>query len=154
MKTAMLRLAAVAVLVGSHGCAREPDAGSTTPAADDPFSFAPSAPPYEGPPFRFDVTIEGPATQFRWTVSVPTGGWEVKFEGGKTDPRIDHAAVKVLLVRPGPDEMVTQALEDLSGEYRHGKMNAKTAELLVRIAPRGSEPEDDYRVAATWSASE
>jgi hypothetical protein len=156
MMTTIIRCTIVTLLIGCVGCSRtkEPQPAAAEPAPEL-FSFAPAAPPYDGPPIRFEVTIDGPATHFRWFVTVPTSGWEVKFEGGKTDPRIDHGAVKVLVVRPGPGEMVTQSPEEHDGHYRHGKMNAKTAELLVRVATRGMTGIDkEYRVAASWSAAD
>ncbi|NNF42529.1 MAG: hypothetical protein HKN62_05695 [Phycisphaerales bacterium] len=156
MMRRVLRFLIVAALAVGVGCrpAGEPDAAPANPAAPA-FSFAPDAPPYDGPPIRFEVTTEGPATQFRWSVTAPTGGWEVTFEGGRTYPPIAHGAVKVLIVRPGADEMVTQTQEQHDGQYRHGNLTAKTAELLVRVVTRGmTGDDDDYRVAASWSAPE
>jgi hypothetical protein len=129
------------VLVGCSG----PDDGGAAPVA-------PSMPPHDGPPFDFEVTPEDPGTRFRWTVTVPTGGWEVRFDGSQNDPRVGHFIIMLLLTRPGPDEMVTEALEKHEGEYRHGRQTAVTAELLVRTVTRGSTEEGELRSAATWSA--
>ena len=145
MGTTILRSIIAAALAVSLGCSGGGSDGDA-PGVDPP------APSYDGPPFSFDVAAEGGATEFRWAVTVPTGGWELRFDGARTKPPVGHAEIRVRLVRPGPDEMVTQALETLEGEYRHENLTATSAEFLVEVVTRGEDVGDGFRRAATWNA--
>jgi hypothetical protein len=131
--------------------------GSTGPAGesagdDGNGAVEPSAPPYDGPPVQFTVTTEGEATTFAWSVTAPTGGWQASFEGAQTNPSTNHAVIRVVLIRPGPDEIVTQALETIEGDYRHGRLVARSAELVIRTTTHAAKEEGEYRSAATWPA--
>ncbi|MHC4946911.1 MAG: hypothetical protein ACYTG1_01420 [Planctomycetota bacterium] len=138
------------MLVAAAGCnggGDEPEAAGGD--ADWAAALPPTA-PYEGPPA--ELTLEtGPGwTQFRWAVTVPTGGWSLTFKRSSYRTN-DHGTILVLLTRPGPDEMVTQAQERLEGDYRHGKIAFDRADLQVAIVTRGEHVEyPEFRRAATW----
>ena len=77
----------------------------------------------------------------------------MKFDGSTSNPRTGHATIKVLLTRPSPDQMVTQAQQTLKGDYRHGAVAFTSADLIVKLITRG-DPADatDYARAAVWTA--
>lgn len=140
------------------GCREEP--GDDRPSADAEADAARSrtglyadAPAYEGPPATFEVEVDGSSTSFAWTVQVPTGGWSLDFDGAVSRPDGSSAAIRVTLVPPPPGTMTTQALETLSGEYRHGAKAFDSAVLLIRRVPPGGVPDDaGWARAASWSA--
>ena len=110
---------------------------------------------YTGPAIAFRVTPEESATQFNWSVRVLSGGWEIKFDGALTNPCTGHATIKLLLIKPGPDEMVNQALATLTGQYRHGTQSFKTVDLIVKQITRGEAEENaEYKRAEIWKAED
>ena len=110
---------------------------------------------YYGPAIDFRVKPEESATQFNWSVRVLSGGWEIKFDGALTNPCTGHATIKLLLIKPGPDEMVNQALATLTGQYRHGAQSFKTVDLIVKQITRGEAEENaEYKRAEIWKAED
>ena len=153
----MIRLTlrcSIVCTVLTAGCGTEEPAPAPSGGASEAPVVEPSMPAYEGPPVRLEVTVLDPGTLFEWSVDVPTGGWEAKFDGAGSNPRTGEFTIRVNLVQPGPDEMVTQALATVEGHYRHGKQNARTVELLVRRTIRGTADEGEFRSAAIWSADD
>ena len=154
----MIRCFVFASIVTLIGCSPASDgdsAAATLPDVDDS-NAAPELPAmasYKGPPFHFEVQAEESTTQFRWSVTVPTGGWEMKFDGATTNPRSGHATIQVLLTRPGPGQIVTQAMQTLNGEYVNGAIAFTSADLVVKLITRGESADAaDYARAAVWEA--
>ena len=79
----------------------------------------------------------------------------MKFDGSTSNPRTGHATIEVQLTRPSPGQMVTQSLQTLNGDYRHGAVAFTSADLIVKLITRG-DPVDatDYARAAVWEAEE
>ncbi len=147
MTSTLIRTTIVLALITMTGCG---DGDDAAPAGTDA-AVAPSMPLWEGPSAEFTVTVDDPATNFEWAVTVPTGGWEIKFDGARVDPRAQHAVIRVILRAPDPDLDVTQALETLQGNYRHGNLTARTAELFIEQVVGDETADGDHRSAATWS---
>lgn len=158
MCRSITRLFVILSFVAMSGCSSANDDESTGRSALDESRAAielPAMASYRGPPFRFDVQTEGSATQFRWSVTAPTGGWKMKFDGAVTSPRTGHATIRVLLTRPDPSDMVTQALVTHDGDYRHGAIAFESADLLVKLVTRGESADGiEYARAAIWQAGE
>jgi hypothetical protein len=51
------------------------------------------------------------------------------------------ARVFVVLEAPGPDELVTQAVETLKGSHELTNVRVRDVELLCKVYPRGTELE-------------
>jgi len=98
---------------------------------------------YTGPPVLLSVSDIDDGTQIEWSFEVPTGGWGATFaratSAGATG---DWINVYVDLIEPGPNEIVTQAIETISDSYTH-PIESPTVRLFVRQAKHGAEPTDD-----------
>ncbi len=52
-----------------------------------------------------------------------------------------------------PDQMVTQALQTLAGDYRNGAVAFTSAELIVKLITRDDRADaTDYARAEVWEA--
>jgi PrcB C-terminal len=103
---------------------------------------------YEGPGVSIEVRpLEGTA-EATVTVTFPTGGWELRSDGTRVT---DGAVVAHLtFIGPGPDEMVTQALEQKVWSWQSKDPFAR-ALVWVNIVRRGQSPrEPDYRLAGRF----
>lgn len=165
--TRMLPLTILCCLIAvSFGCADTPeDADAETaqwspvledsvPAAEEDHMTADDDaddPPieYDGPKFDFAIEVmESMPEQYAlaWIVTANTGGWTL------TTDDVEHtgtsAQVYVTLVRPGPDEIVTQALVTHRGRHDAGTAEIARAELHVRLITRGVGNDVPYKLAA------
>lgn len=141
-------------LPACNGSASSADDGSDEPARspNDWIGDLAPMPRYEGPPVRFEGERGKSSTMFSWQMTAPTGGWSLDLVA--VEPSKRHAKIKLRLTRPGPDAIVTQALQTLAGEHREGQQAFDTAELLVEVVESGAEPRDEYRRAAIWAPIE
>lgn len=115
----------------------------------------PEMPAYIGPVIDFRVSSEESATQFNWSVDFPYSGWKLEFAGAQTNPRTEHATIKLLITIPGQQEVVKNMVVTRTGEYRHGAQSFKTADLIVRLITRGESVEDaEYARAEVWKAED
>ncbi len=110
-----------------------------------------SSMPYDGPEVSIDVRPIDGDVQATVSVTFPTGGWELRSDDTKV---MGGAGVAYLtFVGPGPDELVTQALEQKEWRWRSKEPFAR-AEVWVNIVRRGESPrEPDYRLAARFPRS-
>jgi hypothetical protein len=97
--------------------------------------------PYTGP----GVSINSFAAQHEIIVTTPTGGWDVGVDQARVAG--EHRQVFITAVRPGRDQMVTQALQ--RHELNSTVDSRLPIDLFVRIVDRGADPADfPYRLAA------
>lgn len=107
-------------------------------------------PTWTGPAFRAAIEVmesQPPQYAVRYETTVPTGGWtmvtdDITLAGGVV-------TLKITLVKPGRDEIVTQALETLRDRYLPGRADVRAVTILARLHERGATPPDDYAPAFT-----
>ena len=88
------------------------------------------------------------AAQATVGVTFPTGGWELQSDGSRVADGV--GVIHLTLVGPGPDEAVTQAVEQKEWTWRSENRFAR-AEVWVNIVRRGqARREPDYRLAARF----
>jgi hypothetical protein len=81
-------------------------------------------------------------------VTFPTGGWDLRSDGSRVTDGVGVA--HLTFVGPGPNEMVTQAVEQKEWTWRSKEPFAR-AEVRVNIVRRGQAlGEPDYRLAARF----
>jgi hypothetical protein len=151
------RLAVTVLAAGMMSC-RSPAPPPATPAAGGPsaarsVSGAQAAPsvlssPYEGPDVAIVVCPIAGTSQATVSVTFPTGGWELRSDGSRVTSGV--AVAHLTFVGPGPNEMVTQAVEQKEWTWRSKEPFAR-AEVWVNIIRRGHAlREPDYRLAASF----
>ena len=143
-----LQLAIVLVL-GVFGCEAPtppsgppiPEVNASEPAASTPIANPPPRPAYQP---EYTLTIEpnasGAGSVVKWTAFVNSGGWTMATDKVLVEDSMGAtvARVYIILEEPGPDEMVTQALETLRGEHATEQVVTK-AELSVKRNTRGAD---------------
>lgn len=122
----------------------------TTPpqVAPAPASEPAASAAYEGPAVSIGSRrVDGP-TEMTVGVTFPTGGWELRSDETKV---VDGVGVAYLTFEgPGPNEMVTQALDEKQWPWRSTEPLSR-AEVWVNVVRRGDSPrEPDYRLAARF----
>jgi len=108
------------------GCRTEPRASQ-----GDPPQLVDSSRPYTGPTINHEIAAE----RHVFVASVPSGGWEVKLDREELIGR--EGRVFLTLVRPGRDEMVTQAFVDHRVET--DLPSDRTVSLYARVQQRGRD---------------
>jgi hypothetical protein len=151
------RLAVTILAAGTMSC-RSPAPPPTTPAPEAPpttrsvsgAQAAPSLPAsqYEGPGVAIEVRPIAGMSQVTVSVTFPTGGWELRSDGSRVTDGVGVA--HLTFVGPGPNEMVTQAVEQKEWTWRSQEPFARM-EVWVNIVRRGQAlREPDYRLAARF----
>jgi hypothetical protein len=151
------RLAVTILAAGMMSC-RSPAPPPATPApraspAARSVSVAQAAPslsssPYEGP--GVTIGVRPIAGMLEATVSVifPTGGWELRSDGSRVTDGL--GVIHLTFVGPGPNEMVSQAVEQKEWTWRSTQPFSR-AEVWVYMVRRGQAlREPDYRLAARF----
>jgi hypothetical protein len=151
------RLAITIWAAGMMSC-RSPAPPPATPAPGAPpaarsVSGAQTAPslsssPYEGPGVAIEVRQIAGTSQAIVIVTFPTGGWDLRSDGSRVTDGVGVA--HLTFVGPGPNEMVTQAVEQKEWTWRSKEPFAR-AEVWANIVRRGQAlGEPDYRLAARF----
>jgi hypothetical protein len=137
-------LSVLVLLMAAVSCDDEP---SSRPAATGPAKpAAPAAaerPAAPDPEYALAVSKSDPkACKVTWSAKVNTGGWKMTTEQVLVEESMRKvtARVYVILEEPGPDEMVTQAEETLTGTHDAGTTKVDAAELSVKRTRRGGQP--------------
>lgn len=142
MKTPICLIACL--FAGVLGCNNEgAPTSAATPAATP--AVVPEATPKVAevkPEYTLDIKVSDTNPKkykVVWTATVNTGGWTMKTEQATVEDSMRKltARVYVILERPNPKDMVTQALETLTGEYDAGETAVDNAELSVKQTTRG-----------------
>lgn len=77
----------------------------------------------------------------KWSAKVNTGGWSLKTESVLVEESMQKriARVYAILESPGPEEIVTQSIETLSGSHDAGAVQVDGAELSIKRVTRGDK---------------
>ena len=126
------------------------DSGAALPRGDR----AGDDEPYAGPEFTIDILVmesfpEQYAALFKVTTN--TGGWNLSLD--RTAWEDGTLRAFLTLEGPGPDELVTQALEDHEARFAAGTKKIGKVEALVRITRRSEGGVQPYRLAATTGSN-
>lgn len=132
----------VAMLLG--GCGEEP-APAPAPVPQSSVPAPPAAPKQITlSPQDYGLEIKASETDPKkytvvWTARVPTGGWKLTTDSVLVEDSMGKTAARIwaTLEQPGPDEMVTQAVETLSATHDAGTTKIDQAELSIRQHIRG-----------------
>ena len=140
MKT-FARLTLICVSFGILGCN---DAPPPSPVAA-PAQPAPPAPqiPDVKPEYTLEIssTDSTPKTYtVTWTARVNTGGWTMKTDQVLVEDSMGATAARIyaILEQPGPDTIVTQAVETLTAKHEAGERKIDKAELSIKRMVRGA----------------
>lgn len=109
-------------------------------------------PAWSGPGFDASINVmESAPPQYavRYSATVPTGGWEMQTDEVRLIEGV--LTLRVTLIKPDRNTMVTQALETLRDQYLAGTARVDVVNIFARQHERGSEPPRDYTLAHTVS---
>jgi len=143
MNQALFTTAACALLL-LVGCSDDappavaPPTNQASPAAAPPVVIVPDIKPQytlgiiasENAPKNYTV---------KWTAQVNTGGWTMKTDQVLVEDMMGKLTARIyaILEKPAAGEMVTQAVETLTGEYDAGEKAIEQVELSIKTNVRG-----------------
>jgi len=117
----------------------------------DKDEMKPPAQKYSGPEFRIEIqTMESEPQQYvlSYEVTVSSGGYKLN----KDDSKIEngHLELYLTLQKPGPEEIVTMALETHEGSHTTGTEKITSVEVYVKSIQRSVDnSKAEYALAAS-----